>query len=278
MGEQAFLDREFPMTSANFAYIKKRVYGLTGINLSDHKRSMVYGRLARRLRALGMRNFDEYCRILEDDNSKELHDFVNAITTNLTAFFRENHHFEYLKSTLLPELMQRNIRTKKIRVWSAGCSTGEEPHSIAMVLKSFASLSNWDIKVLATDLDSNVVAHGRAGVYAAERVETVPEQYGKYVKKNKHDHSYCVDDEVRQLITFNQLNLLNEWPMKGKFDIIFCRNVVIYFDMETQKKLFDRYAEILTPNGHIFIGHSENLNKVCNRFNTLGRTIYQRTK
>lgn len=275
-GSENSCGREFQMSYENFKLIKNLAYKVTGISLSDHKQNMIYGRLARRLRALGLQTFDQYCSLLESDNSAELHEFVNAITTNLTAFFRENHHFEFLQNNLLPQLIKSNARTRKIRIWSAGCSTGEEPYSIAMVLRAFAPIQTWDVKILATDLDSNVVSKGKSGFYSAERISSVPEKYKKSLTINKRTEEVRVHDDVRNLITFKQLNLLHDWPMKGPFDVIFCRNVVIYFDAETQRRLFDRYAQILKPSGHLFIGHSESLNKICNRFDSLGRTIYQR--
>lgn len=270
------VEREFHMSYEDFKKIKSLAYKITGISLSDHKQNMIYGRLARRLRVLGLKRFGDYCQLLESGNENELHEFVNSITTNLTSFFREVHHFEFLRDQLLPLLIKTNAVQRRIRIWSAGCSTGEEPHSIAMVLRSCHAIQNWDVRILATDLDSNCVATGTEGIYSPERVETVPAEYKKYIKKSKKTGQVRIADSVRQLIRFKQLNLLHQWPMKGPFDLIFCRNVVIYFDAETQKALFDRYANILQPNGHLFIGHSENLSKVCNRFESLGRTMYQR--
>lgn len=271
-------EREFPMTAGNFRRIQTLAYELTGISLSDHKQNMIYGRLARRLRVLGLRSFDEYCEILSSENNAELPEFINAITTNLTAFFRERHHFDYLKKTLIPDLLHKNIRSRRLRIWSAGCSTGEEPYSIAMVLRSFSSLSTWDTKILATDLDSNVVSSGRTGKFGIERAASIPAEYRKYIHIDEDSAQMEVREEVRKLVTFNQLNLLHAWPMKGSFDVIFCRNVVIYFDVPTQTKLFDRYAEILNTDGHLFIGHSENLHKISDRFKSIGKTIYRRCR
>lgn len=248
----------------------------TGISLSDHKRNMIYGRLSRRLRALGLSDFNQYCNLLEASPAAEKTEFINSITTNLTAFFREIHHFEYLARTVIPNLMRANAASRKIRIWSAGCSTGEEPYSIAMVFKSFSALKGWDVKILATDLDSNVVAKGAGAVYPIDRAEGVPDKYRQFFKRDKTSNNVQIKDSVRELIRFRQLNLLHEWPMRGSFDIIFCRNVVIYFDLPTQKKLFNRYADMLVDNGHLFIGHSENLYKVTDRFNSMGRTIYQK--
>lgn len=264
------------MSAANFETIKQIAMEWTGINLSDHKRNMIYGRLSRRLRALGLSNFNEYCNLLETPACPEKTEFTNAITTNLTAFFREMHHFEHLSNTVIPHLMRANAATKKIRVWSAGCSTGEEPYSISMVFNSFSALKGWDVKILATDLDSNVVKKGESAVYPVDKAEGVPDKYRQFFKKDRSSSNVQIKDGVRDLIRFRQLNLLHDWPMRGAFDIIFCRNVVIYFDLPTQKKLFNRYADHLVADGHLFIGHSENLYKVTDRFHSIGRTIYQK--
>lgn len=270
-----FLNREFPMTYSNFKHIRDVAHSVTGITLSDHKQNMIYGRLARRLRILNLNSFDDYCELIYE-GSPELHEFINAITTNLTAFFRESHHFDYLKGTVLPAIAQKNRATRRLRIWSAGCSTGEEPYSIAMTLASMKGFEGWDCKILATDLDTNVVNTGKAGVYRHERITGVPESYSKYLRVNAADERVEMRDDLRNLIAFKQLNLLNDWPMRGKFDVIFCRNVVIYFDADTQRKLFSRYADILVDKGHLFIGHSENLNRVSSAYDSLGRTIYQK--
>lgn len=248
--------------------------------MTDGKQDMVYGRLARRLRELSLPGFDSYMSIIEKDDEDELIHLVNAITTNLTSFFREEHHFEYLQESVFPELLKTNAATKKIRIWSAGCSTGEEPYSIAMtVLDFFSGHQDWDVKIIATDLDSNVVAKAKKGVYDAARIEDVAEAYKKrWMKrgKDKSDSLVKMSAELQKVITFKQLNLLHEWPIKGPIDIVFCRNVVIYFDKDTQRKLFNRYADVLQESGHLLIGHSENMFNVCDRFDSLGRTIYRR--
>ncbi|MFO1368078.1 MAG: protein-glutamate O-methyltransferase [Marinagarivorans sp.] len=271
-------DREFPLSQANFTLIKALAYEWTGIKLSDQKENMIYGRLARRLRALQLNSFDEYCALLKTEDEAEKREFINSITTNLTSFFREPHHFEFLKQQLLPGLINRNQASRKIRIWSAGCSTGEEPHSIAMVVASIPELKHWDVKILATDLDSNVLEQASGGVYSLSRFDAFPAAYKQYVKKSSDTDQVKIADNVRAMIRFNQLNLLQAWPMKGAFDIIFCRNVVIYFDLETQRKLFNRYADKLVEKGHLFIGHSENLHKISDRFLGLGRTIYEKIR
>lgn len=267
--------REFEMTYQDFVQIRDIAYRLTGITLSDHKQNMIYGRLARRLRILNINTFNDYCALL-NNGSPEVDDFINAITTNLTAFFRENHHFEFLKKTALPAIIKKNNTSKKLRIWSAGCSTGEEPYSIAMTLSAQKLFARWNAKILATDLDTNVLEKGRQGIYLEDRCTGIPDEYSCYLKRNSNAGQIKVRDDIRELITFKQLNLLHDWPMKGPFDIIFCRNVVIYFDQETQKKLFARYAKMLTDGGYLFIGHSENLSRVSDAFTSLGRTIYQK--
>lgn len=266
------------MSQANFNFIKALAYEWTGIKLSDQKENMIYGRLARRLRALNLNSFDEYCALLQSQDEGEKREFINSITTNLTSFFREPHHFDFLKNQLLPGLVARNQASRKIRIWSAGCSTGEEPHSIAMVVASIPELKTWDVKILATDLDSNVLEQANSGIYSLGRFDSFPAAYKHFIKKSSEGDQVKIADAVRSLIRFNQLNLLQPWPMKGVFDIIFCRNVVIYFDLETQRKLFNRYADKMVDKGHLFIGHSENLHKISDRFLGLGRTIYEKIK
>jgi len=277
-----FEEKEFPFTDSDFRFIQDLVAERTGIVLSDIKRTMVYSRIARRIRqCTGVSNFTEYCELLKSGDESELISFTNAITTNLTSFFREPHHFDYLASTVLPEL-ERNKKDKKIRVWSAGCSSGEEPYSIAMTLaEHFAHRRDWDIKILATDLDFDMVERAARGVYTEERVTGLRKSHlRQYVKRGKGQQQGMVrmDQRLRDMITFKQLNLLHEWPFKGPFDFMFCRNVVIYFNKDTQKVLFDRYADLLPENASLFIGHSESLFKVTDRFKSMGQTIYRKLK
>ena len=275
--KSAIRDREFVLTDRDFDTIRNIVSERTGIVLSDGKRDMVYGRLVRRLRALGLSGFGDYCELISRNDEGELSEFINAITTNLTAFFREKHHFEFLQKDLLP-LLIKNKKEKKLRIWSAGCSSGEEPYSIAMTVRENVP-DNWDVKILATDLDTNMVNRASAGIYDEGRVSGIDKKrLRRWVRKGKGDNSGMIrmSDKLRDIITFKQLNLMNDWPVKGPFDFIFCRNVVIYFNKDTQKILFNRYADLLPEGGHIFIGHSESMFNVCDRFKLLGKTIYKR--
>ncbi|MEW6991737.1 protein-glutamate O-methyltransferase CheR [Colwelliaceae bacterium 6441] len=274
-------DRSFRLTDKEFKFICQLVYEIAGIVLNDSKREMVYRRLTRIIRERKLSSFSEYCQLLQDNVEQEKNYFINAITTNLTSFFREGHHFDYLTKTELPSLIQKNKQDKKIRIWSSASSTGEEPYSIAATvsesLKSY--LSSWDIKILATDIDSDVLAKGKAGIYDERRIEDIPEKYKKaYFSKGTglNANKVKVDPKLQKLLTFKQLNLLHEWPMKGRFDIIFCRNVIIYFDKKTQQELFERYYEILAPGGLLILGHSENLGAYQKYFENVGRTIFRK--
>jgi chemotaxis protein methyltransferase CheR len=274
--------REFRFDDTDFVRLRDLVKRHTGIALSDGKRELVYSRLARRLRLLRLDSFERYCTLLEAGNREELVQMVNAITTNLTAFFREAHHFDYLATTLLPAYMQEKARRQRLRVWSAGCSTGEEPYSMAMVVRETGpATSGWDIKILATDIDSNVLATARRGVYQQERAQGLsPQRLQRWFRQGTGADAGLirVRPALQALITFRQLNLMHAWPMRGPFDVIFCRNVVIYFDKATQKVLFDRFADLLDTHGVLCIGHSESLYAVSDRFALLGQTIYRKCR
>jgi chemotaxis protein methyltransferase CheR len=272
--------QEYALQDSDFRKIVQLVMDTAGIVLSEKKRPFIQGRLGRRLRVLGLSDFRQYCRLLETPAGEdERSNLINAITTNHTSFFREPHHFAYLTQTILAKMKQADDGQRRLRIWSAGCSTGEEPYTLAMTLRdSHSLLSGWDVKILATDLDTNVVAHAAAGVYDAERLEGVPAGPRKRYVTDLSDGRGQMNDELCSMISFSPLNLLQKWPMKGPFDIIFCRNVVIYFDKPTQRNLFDRYAEMLKPDGWLFIGHSESLLNVTDRFDLVGRTIYRRCK
>lgn len=272
----------YPLVDAEFKRLQNLVMENTRIQVTEDKRDLLNNRLQKRVRKLGLSGFAEYCDLVESPNSPEFEHFVNAVTTNLTSFFRENHHFEHLASTSLPALSKTNAVRKRLRVWSAGCSTGEEPYSIAMVLgENERLLSGWDVRVLATDLDSNVVATASDGLYKDDNVAGIGDgnRQARWFTDASEKNGYRqICSSLRDLITFKQLNLFDNWPFKGPFDVIFCRNVVIYFDKPTQRLLFDRFYEYLSDDGFLYVGHSESLNRVTDKFERVGNTIYRKIK
>jgi chemotaxis protein methyltransferase CheR len=271
--------REFEFGNEDFEALRKLVKQITGINLSDQKRELVYGRLARRLRALHLKSFAEYRELLAQDGGREIAQFCNAITTNLTAFFREPHHFDYLRDHVLTPMVKSGAG-KRLRIWSAGCSTGEEPYSLAMtVLESVPDLRRWDVRILATDLDSDVLERGRRGVYSEDRFKNVTlQRRSRFFIERREREGLCYEatPELKSLITFKQLNLMHPLPMRGPLDAIFCRNVVIYFDKDTQRDLFARVAQLQRPGDLLFLGHSESLFKVSEDYTLIGKTVYRR--
>ena len=279
----AAAEREFKFTAEDFEFLRGLIKARTGIQLGQKKREMVYGRLVRRLRALELESFEAYCRFVDGaDGENELLAMVNAITTNLTRFFREDHHFNHLAREVLPAISARQSENPqpRLRIWSAGCSSGEEPYSIAMtVLDTIGDLGRWDARVLATDLDTEMVRRGSEGRYDIGALETIPPQFrGRFTSGSRRDAAehFEMADELKRFITFKPLNLLEPWPMKGPFDAVFCRNVVIYFDRPVRVALFKRIADILADGGHLFIGHSESLLGISDRFELIGKTTYRK--
>ena len=270
--------KKFAFGAEDFAALRELVKTHTGIHLSEQKREMVYGRLSRRLRALGLESFREYRELLARGDSDELVQFCNAITTNLTSFFREAHHFQYLRQLLLARTASGG-GSRRLRFWSAGCSSGEEPYSMAMIIREvLPDARRWDIRILATDLDTEVLGRGERGVYDEERVRGMAagrlERF--FCREGGSGAGYAVTPELRELIRFRELNLMHTLPMKGPFDAIFCRNVVIYFDKDTQRELFARFARLQRPGDVLFLGHSESLYRVSDEYTLVGKTIYRR--
>ena len=267
------------LSDQNFKFLCSLVYDLTGIVLNERKKDMVFRRVARRMRELNLANTDDYCQLLNKTDSSEIDNFINIITTNLTKFFREDHHFNYIEKEFLPNHLADNDLKNRLRIWSAACSTGEEPYSLSMTLEDSGKLNakHCDYKILATDLDTEVLATAQAGEYDEERVEDLPTKYReKYLlRKNQNDSwLFRVKPEIKNNITFKQLNLLNKWPMQGPFDLIMCRNVLIYFDRKTQDGLLKRFYELLRDDGVLMLGHSENIGQSASLFKTVGRTTF----
>jgi len=263
----------FDFTPRDFARVRELIYKQAGISLGESKQEMVYSRLARRLRAQGINSFEAYLDRLESGvDSEEWEAFTNALTTNLTSFFREEHHFP---------ILAEHIRRAKapLSIWCSASSTGEEPYSIAMtVCEAFGTLTP-PVSIVATDIDTNVLATASNGVYPLERVDKLAQERVKhFFQRGKGDRSGMVRvrPELRQLITFKPLNLLgSSWPVSGPFDVIFCRNVMIYFDKPTQSRILSRFVPLMKPDGLLFAGHSENFMYASDSFKLRGKTVYE---
>jgi len=265
--------KEFLFTQSEFERIRTLLYQHSGIKLNDSKKDMVYSRLGRRLRATGMKSFQEYLELVEQDEGNEWEAFINSLTTNLTAFFREPHHFPLLKEHVL------SLRKKPLRLWCSAASTGEEPYTMAMTMIDAFGSYKPPVEIIATDIDTNVLTKARAGIYSLERVEKLPPETLKrfFLKGTGKNNGFVqVRKELRDLISFRTLNLLDEqWPINGTFDVIFCRNVMIYFDKDTQYKILKRFAPMLESHGLLFAGHSESLHHAADFFKLRGNTIYE---
>jgi chemotaxis protein methyltransferase CheR len=259
--ERNIVQGEFPFTDDDFSRIAAMLHGDTGIALPESKATLAYSRLAKRLRALGVANFNDYCVLVASASGVgERQKMVAALTTNVTRFFREPHHFEHLRDKVLPPLLAAARRGAAVRLWSAGCSSGQEPFSVAMTLLELApDAGELDIKILATDIDPNMIEHGRQGVYSGQASQEAPAalRHRWFKPMGPGSDQVRVADEVRSLVSFRELNLIGAWPMKGRFDAIFCRNVAIYFEEDTQARIWSRFAPLLAPNGVLYIGHSE---------------------
>ncbi len=269
----------YNLSDSDFNKLRDMIYNEAGIKLADVKKILMQSRLIKRLRELRLESFSEYYDYLVENYEDEKINFINAITTNKTDFFRENDHFEYMKKHILPEFEKK--REKELRIWSAGCSTGEEPYTIAITLFDyFNGKIAPDFLLLATDIDTQVLDKAREGNYPVEHLSEVDPRYLKtYFTYHQTERGgvYSVKDQLKDVVYFRRLNLLqDEYPMKKKFDIIFCRNVIIYFDRETQKKLFEKYYSYLKDDGYLLIGHSENITSITDKFTLAGRTIYRK--
>jgi chemotaxis protein methyltransferase CheR len=265
--------REFDFTKGDFERVCKLIYDHAGIALSASKQEMVYSRLARRLRATGLANFKDYLALLERNDAAEWEAFTNSLTTNLTAFFREEHHFPVLAEHV------KRYKGGQIMLWCCAASTGEEPYSLAITMAEAFGTLKPPVKILATDVDTNVLATAEAGVYPLERLEKMkPERLRRYFLRGTGARAGVarVRDELRALISFRQLNLLDAgWPVRGPFQAIFCRNVMIYFDKPTQYGILQKFAPLLHADGLMFAGHSESFHHAADLFRLRGKTVYE---
>ncbi|WP_293935208.1 CheR family methyltransferase [Iodobacter sp.] len=268
-------EQDFVFTDADFRRVVDLIYARAGIRLNDSKQSMVYSRLARRLRALDLERFSDYLNFLEKDpKNEEWQHFTNSLTTNLTFFFREKHHFE-----MLTEQLQH--LHGPVRIWCSASSTGEEPYSLAMTaIEAYGSLKP-DVEIIASDLDTQVLTKAKNGIYSMDKLDKVSSERCKifFLKgRGENTGQAKIRRELREMIEFKQINLLaNSWPLTPYFDAIFCRNVMIYFDQPTQRVMLEKMGRLLKPNGLLYVGHSENLHHMSEWFHSCGKTVYRLT-
>jgi len=279
-------EREFEFSMEQFNELAGVIYDLTGIVLKQQKYNMLYARLTRRLRQLGFSDFSQYIELVKGSTAEEeLSSLVNAVTTNLTRFFREKHHFRHMRNEVLRPLVNANKHiagmapSKKIRVWSAGCSTGEEPYTVAMTLAaSIPNIETWDVKILATDIDANVLTTSKNGRYNQASVDTVPSVLAERFFHDTEDETLQeVDASLKEMINFAHLNLMGDWPIKTQFDIIFCRNVLIYFDKAAHVRLVKEFKRHLKPGGLLCLGHAEALTAEGSGLTSLGQSMFQKS-
>lgn len=265
-------------TDADFKVIADLAMRDFGLHLTSAKRDLVYSRLLKRLRALGLEDFRDYCALVSGPNSaEERNAMLSALTTNVTHFFREDHHFKLLREQALPAMIKSAREGGRVRIWSAGCSAGPEPYSLAFtVLSMFPEAARTNLRILATDVDPEILKKAEAGIYSDEERKGIPAEMNRFIEP-AGPGKFTIAQAPRELITFGRLNLIEDWPISGPFQVIFCRNVAIYFDKPTQAKLWTRFGGLLSAGGHMCIGHSERvLGPAEQMFRAIGITAYQR--
>jgi chemotaxis protein methyltransferase CheR len=259
------------VSRADFAKISAILYDVSGIKLNDGKEGLVVSRLGKRIREIGVSGFPAYLERVRNDPA-ELREMIDRLTTNKTSFFRESAHFDFLRSTALPQWGNREVS-----IWSAGCSSGEEPYTIATVLFDHANGGSANGRILATDLSHRVLAKAKEGAYTAEMIRDIPvATLNRHFERQRDgkDERFVARGHLREIIRFGKLNLMGEWPMRGPFDAIFCRNVMIYFDRETQERLVQRFSRLLAPDGYLFVGHSETLHAMAHDLRYVAPAAY----
>ena len=281
--DEILANGEYPLTRRDLSEIAAMIYADAGIALNETKASLVYSRLSKHIRNLGLSGFRQYCELVASPaGAGPRREMLSHLTTNFTRFFRENHHFDHLRNDVLSGLLAKARNGGRVRIWSAACSDGQEPYSIALtVLALMPNAADYDFRILATDIDPKILAIARAGAYDEGSLETVSPAMRKQWFREvdiQGRRKFQIDDRVKRLITFNELNLMAQWPFKGNFDVIFCRNVVIYFDEPTQVKIWSRFAGLLPEGGHLYIGHSERVSGDAKHlFDNIGITTYRYT-
>ena len=277
-GRGSLVEGEFVFTAEDFSQIAQMLHAPAGIALTEGKAALVYSRLAKRLRVLGLRSFRDYCALIEGvDGVDERQKMTAALTTNVTRFYREPHHFDDLRDRVMPTLAERARAGGRVRLWSAACSNGQEPYSMALtVLSVLPEAADLDVRILATDIDPNMVAQGADGAYSEEALEPAPAVLWRRYFDRAEGGRWRAGAQLRRLVAFRELNLIGHWPMKGRFDVIFCRNVVIYFDDRTQERVWTRFTPVMTPGATLYIGHSERVTgPAASQLQTSGLTTYR---
>ena len=269
-------DSRRPLSDASYREFQRLVLLHTGIHLADNKRSMIVNRFTRRLNALNIETFEEYIELVSKQNNPETIDFIDTITTNLTYFFREPHHFDFLGKVVLPRLAEGRSRTEPIRIWSAGCSSGQEPYSIGMTVLDTLDIRKQPVKILCTDIHSKLVVTTRVGIYGKEQLRGLDEQTRTKWFKETEDGRWQADIAIRQMMYCKRLNLFGPWPVRSGVDVIMCRNVLIYFNEEYQRRLISGFAAMQTPGSYLFIGHSETLEGFSRLYKRVANTVYER--
>ena len=270
---------DYAFTDADFRDIAGLAHASFGLHLEPCKKQLVYSRLAKRLRLLGLESFEDYRNVLRGPvGPEEQREMLSALTTNVTQFFREKHHFEKLRVDVIPGLVERARAGARVRLWSAGCSAGQEPYSLALtILDVCPDAARLDLRILATDVDPTILQRAARGRYPSSERAAIPTKAASAHLETDGD-SFVMGDAAKRMIAFGELNLMQAWPMKGAFDVILCRNVAIYFDADTQAKLWKRFADLLVPRGHLMIGHSERVSGPASAMlRSCGITSYQKT-
>lgn len=277
-----------PISQDDFDFIRKIAYREAGISIADYKYSMVFGRICKRMRKLGFSSVSEYIRYLKNaDSQKEIEPLINVLTTNKTSFFREPHHFDHFADNFMTEFLKgiKPSKSKRLRVWSAGCSSGEEAYSLAMVAMNMIrklphGSRSVDFKLLATDIDTNILERAKLGNYPKNDAADIPVELRQaFLRSQKGNETILnMPDLLREVIAFNHLNLIGPWPMRHSFDAIFCRDVAIYFNKDTQRRLYEQLTSQLSIGGYLYIGHSESIQKTGDNIESVGHSIYRRTR
>lgn len=263
------------LTDKEFDEMYRFVKSNYGINL-ENKRQLIESRMNSVLTDRGFTNYGDYLKTVYS-NPNEITIMLNKVTTNHTYFLRESEHYDFLTHTILPQIKQNNASTKEMRIWSAGCSTGEEAYTTIMFLKDFFKMEPWDYRILATDLSTRVMESAKVGLYTSESINNLPPNWKKKYFTKTPDDLYALSDEIKKEVIFRQINLMDKFSFKKPFDLVFCRNVMIYFDQDTKDRLVNKYYDVLKPGGYLFIGHSETMSRTT-RFEYIKPSIYRKGK